>query len=326
MHRYQIRVHYPTSSDRLVLRTELDWDQDLAGSPMEEGALFEVEAEQPWLYFKPGIRTEAGLRWLPGFNRVAEPNPEGRDIYPSFFSGLEGRITKLRMMDGVRFRLYLPPGYDENSLKRYPVLYLHDGANVFLPEEAFMGQSWEVDETMNTLNALSVIDQVIVVAVYANDRMRDYTAPGYIHFADWCADVLRRWVDTNCRTLTGARNTAVLGSSLGGVLAMQSAWARSDVFGMAGCLSSTFGVFDDLFERVGADKVPDLRIYMDSGWPNDNFERNVAMRDLLLRRGLMPGTQLQYFVFPGAAHRESAWGTRVHLAFQWFFARSPKVV
>jgi predicted alpha/beta superfamily hydrolase len=324
MSRYQIRVHYPAAADRLVLRTELDWEHDLVGTPTADGAMFTVESSQPWLYFKAAIRTANGLVWQPGFNRVAEPNPEGRDLYPSFFSGMDGRITKLRAIDGVRFRLYLPPGYDENSLKRYPVLYMHDGSNLFLPEEAFMGQSWEVDDTLNTLNALAAIDQVIVVAIYANDRMQDYTAPGYVPFANWCADVLRPWVDANCRTLTGPKNTAVMGSSLGGVLAMQSVWGRPDAFGMAGCLSSTFGVFDDLFERVARDPVPDLRIYLDSGWPNDNFERNVAMRDLLLRRGLESGKHLQYFVFPGAAHRESAWGTRVHIAFQWFFARSPK--
>jgi predicted alpha/beta superfamily hydrolase len=326
MAHYTIRVHYPLQSGQLVLRTELNWDQNLHGTPTADGAVFELEADQPWLYFKPGLLTEKGLQWLPGLDRVAEPGPAGRDIYPSFFSGLEGRITRMRAIDGVRFRLYLPPGYDENTLKRYPVLYMHDGANLFLPEEAFMGQSWEVDETLNTLNSLSVIDQVIVVAIYAGNRNDDYTAPGYIPFANWCADVLRAWVDSNCRTLSGPAHTAVMGSSLGGVLALHSALARPDVFGMAGCLSSTFGVFDDLFETVDKNPVPNIRVYLDSGWPNDNFERNVAMRDLLLLKGLKVGDQLQYYVFPGARHAESAWGTRVHLAFQWFFARPPKVV
>lgn len=321
--RYLFRVFYPPTEHRLVLRTELDWNRDVEGVPEPWGASFELEAARPWLYFKPCLRTRKELIWLPGMNRVAEPRPEGRDIYPYFFSGERGTLTAPQTLDGVRFRVFLPPGYDENTLKSYPVLYMHDGANLFLPEEAFLGQSWEVDETLDTLHKLNVIDQVLVVGIHAGDRLRQFTSPGYGDFSNWCADVLRPEIDRRYRTLRSPQWTAVVGSSLGGVAALHQAWSRPEAFGMAGCLSSTFGVYDDLFQRIATESLPRIRVYLDSGWPQDNFERTLAMRDLLLRRGFAQGADLLYFAFPGATHHESAWRLRVHLPFQFFFARPP---
>lgn len=321
MRDYTIRVHYPSDRGALVLRTSLDWDADVPGTLTEDGAVFQIQSDEPWLYFKPCLRVGDTLHWLPGFNRVAAPGAGGRDIYPRFFSGLTGTLSPVNTLDGVRFRVYFPAGYDENPLKRYPVLYMHDGANLFLPEEAFGGRAWEVDETLDLLHALAVIDQVIVVGIYPGDRMQQFTAPGYVAFSAWCADVLRPHIDAHLRTLTGPEHTAVLGSSLGGVIALQTGWAHADVFGMAGCLSSTFGWQDDLFERIGREEKRPTRIYLDSGWPEDNFERTVAMRDLLASRGCSHGEQLLHFAFPGATHDEPSWRARLHIPFQWFFGR-----
>src|SRR5207245_4666769 len=77
------------------------------------------------------------------------------------------------------FRVFLPPGYHENTLKRYPVLYMHDGNNLFLKEEAFLGNTWRTDEVLNVLDRMNAIEEVIVVGIFPNDRMREYTAPGY---------------------------------------------------------------------------------------------------------------------------------------------------
>ncbi len=328
MNTFRIRAHYPRVPGELVLRTELDWNIDVEGTTMgTPGSEFVVQAAQPWLYFKVCLRTASGLVWQPGMDRVAEPHPGGRDIYPFFRAGLAGTLSDLRAIDGVPFRVYLPAGYDENTLKKYPVLYMHDGANLFLPEESFQQAEWQVDETLDTLHALNVIDQCVVVGIYAQDRFVQYTAPGYLPYATWCTDVLRPWVDSEFRTLKGPQHTAVLGSSLGGVLALHTTWSRPDVFGMAGCLSSTFGVFDDLFQRVGSEERPqNIRLYLDSGWPRDNFERTIAMRDLLLRRGFEQGRDLLHLVYVGEQHQEASWRSRIHVPFQWFFARPPASV
>ena len=70
-----------------------------------------------------------------------------------------------------RFRVFLPPGYHENTLKRYPVLYMHDGHNLFLKEEAFVGNTWRTDEVINMLDKMNAIDEVIVVGIHPHDRM-----------------------------------------------------------------------------------------------------------------------------------------------------------
>ena len=90
---------------------------------------------------------------------------------------------------------FLPPGYRENHLERYPVLYMHDGKNLFLPEEAFLGREWRVDETLERLEAMNLIEQVIVVALHAGDRMRDYTAPGYRSYGRALVDTVKPWID-----------------------------------------------------------------------------------------------------------------------------------
>ena len=326
MNLFRITALYPSGHGRLVLRTELDWARDVEPTSVSgDATTFEVQANAPWIYFKLCWVSDDGFVWQPGTNRIAVPRPEGRIIYPTFFSGLTGLLSELQELEGVRFRVYRPAGYDENTLKRYPVLYMHDGANLFLPAESFLGTAWEADETLDTLHGLNVIDHVIVVGVHADDRMHRYTASGYDAYATWLADTLRPTLDARLRALATPETTAVMGSSLGGVLALHSAWTRPDVYGSAACLSSTFGVFDDLFARVAADPQPALRLYLDSGWPNDNFDRTVAMRDALLRRGFETGKDLLHFVFPGARHDETSWRSRVHLAFQWLFARPPRM-
>jgi hypothetical protein len=116
-----------------------------------------------------------------------------------------------------------------------------------------------------------------------------------------------------------------MGSSLGGVAALNCAWTRPDVFGMAGCLSATFGMAADLPQRVLRAPRPPLRIYLDSGWPGDNYEVNRDMRARLVRAGFNLGTDLLYFAFPGHRHNENAWGERCHLPFQFFFGYRPDV-
>jgi predicted alpha/beta superfamily hydrolase len=222
-----------------------------------------------------------------------------------------------------KVRVYQPPGYDENTLKRYPVLYMHDGTNLFFPEESFLGETWQVDETMDTLDAMNVIDKCIVVGVYAGDRMNEYTKPGYEGYGRFLVESLKPFIDGGFRTLGGPDNTAVMGSSLGGVVSFYLGWQWPQVFGMAACLSSTFGYRDDFFQRVRSEPKRDVRFYLDSGWPEDNYEPTQGMRDLLASRGYRSGEDLLYYAFPQAEHSERFWASRLHIPFQFFFGKTP---
>jgi hypothetical protein len=88
------------------------------------------------------------------------------------------------------------------------------------------------------------------------------------------------------------------------------------------CLSSTFGFQDDLFARIAAEARRDIRIYLDSGWPRDNYDATNAMRDLLIARGFRLGADLLQFSFPEGKHSESSWADRLHVPFQFFYGRA----
>jgi enterochelin esterase-like enzyme len=337
-----IRIFYPRTNGRIVLRTELDWDREVEAVRVEDDGTrweFSVPEGRPYFYFKPCLRRDGEApHWSVGSNYLAiAAASEDRDVYPHFFDGKSGDITHPLEVrgtpgdDGHKVRVYQPPGYDENTLKRYPVLYMHDGSNLFFPDESFLGQTWEIDETMDMLDAMNVIDKCIVVGIYARDRMNEYTKAGYERYGRFFVEALKPFIDGAFRTLADPKNTAVMGSSLGGVASFYMAWQYPQVFGNAACLSSTFGrrlddgsPVDDFFERVRREDRRDVRFYLDSGWPDDNYEPTQSMRDLLAQRGYEPGKDLVYYAFPGAEHDERSWSTRCHIPFQFFFGKTPR--
>jgi predicted alpha/beta superfamily hydrolase len=335
MARFPIQVHYPLvhrpAGTRLVLRSVLDWGRDVEPR-RADGRHFEFELEagdeRPFLDYKPCLLLDGELRWSIGDNYVTWSRSEPHEVYPRFEHG-GGHLTPHFLVhsgagEPYEVRVYLPPGYEENTLKRYPSLYAHDGANVFVPEEAVGRVPWDVDDTLDLLDTMSVIDKVIVVAIHARPgaRNRDYTEPGFHAYARFLAEELVPRVDAAFRTLPSASARATLGSSLGGVVALHLAWSRPETFGKAACLSSSFGYRDDLFARITRDERRPVRLYLDSGWPRDNFETTRQMVQLLAQKGFVIGHDLLYFAFPLALHSERYWAARVHLPFQYLFGRA----
>jgi enterochelin esterase-like enzyme len=198
---------------------------------------------------------------------------------------------------------------------------MQDGQNLFFAGEAFGGQHWMIEETLRVLDAMSLVRKAIVVGVYPQDRMADYTRPGYEEYGRYLVDEVKPWVDTTYRTLAGPADTVVMGSSLGGVVSLYLAWQWPGVFGNAACLSSTFGYRDDLHDRIEREPKRAIKIYLDSGWPRDNYETTRSMRNTLRARGYRDGEDLFYLAFPNARHDERAWAMRAHIPFQFFFER-----
>lgn len=331
-HERTVRVVYPASRGEIELRTDLDWDRAVTAArrPDADTWEFDLAADRSWVYFKPTLIDDQGLHWTPGMNDVVTlARSVPYVVYPHFFSRDQGHLTELldvpspRLGRDVHVRAYLPAGYHENTAKRSPVLYMQDGANAFLQGEAF-GRPWDVHETLETLDWMSLIHQTIVVAVHTDDRNTDYTAPGYEAYVDALADDVKPAIDARLRTLTGPSDTSVMGSSLGGVASFAAAWLRPDAFGHAACLSSTFGYRDDLMARVQHDDLASrehLRIYLDSGWPRDNYEGTLSMAAALLERGFELGRNLYHVAIPGAQHSEVSWSARAHLPLQMFAGR-----
>ncbi len=326
--RRTVRVRYPAGQGSLVLRTDLDWDLDiepLSVSADRTAFTFELEAPRPFVYVKPCLRQGNRLRWASGPNLlVLMTNTGVRDIHPFFEGTASGSFSEVVEISSAlldrpqRARVYLPPGYHENPLKRFPVLYMQDGKNLFFPDEAFLGQDWRVDESLSLLNQMNAVRRVIVVGIYSFERERDYTLPGYFAYGQSVAGEVKPEIDRLFRTRPGRETTGVIGSSLGGVVSFFQAWQWPEVFGFAACLSSTFSHRDDLIDRVLEEPKRDARIYLDSGWPGDNFEVTMAMAMALQQRGYVYGRDFVHFAFPRAPHNEIAWGARLHLPLQLF--------
>lgn len=329
--RRRLRVRYPVAEGRIVLRTELDWDRDLEASTVSDGGTtftFELEARRPFLYFKPCWRVGSETRWSVGSNALVLMTAQGtRDVYPYFSGSEHGTFSPVIEVDSAvlgrkhLLRAYVPPGYHENTLKRYPVLFMQDGKNLFFPEEAFGGRDWDVHGSLQLLDGMNAVDKVVVVGVFSGDRMAEYTKPGYEAYGRSVVEEIVPQAVRRLRLIGGRRETAVMGSSLGGVVSFFMAWQWPEVFGAAACLSSTFSHRDDLVERVLSEPKCPARFYLDSGWPGDNYEVTLAMAIALQSRGYVPGREFVHFAFPLQAHEEAAWGSRLHLPLQLFWGK-----
>ncbi|NBU80748.1 MAG: alpha/beta hydrolase [Flavobacteriaceae bacterium] len=138
--------------------------------------------------------------------------------------------------------LYLPKGYN-TSTQKYPVIYMHDGQNLFDTKTSFAGE-WNVDETLDSINA-----KVIVVGIETNDKRMEELTPfknqkyggGKANdYLDFIVNTLKPKIDATYRTKTSAKNTAVFGSSLGGLVSFYAAIKYPEVFGKVGCFSPAF--------------------------------------------------------------------------------------
>ena len=223
-----LRIAYPAGNGRLVLRTEQDWERDIEPVAVSEDgntSTFQLQADQPFLYCKPVLVQGDESRWAIGPNNLLLMAEEDRRVsYPFFLSSERGRFSQLievrsEILDRVhRARVYLPPGYDENTLGTYPVAFMQDGQNLFFPNEAFMGRDWEVGTTSNTLRAMSAVEDYVIVGIHSDDRMHDYTKPGYEAYARSLAEEIVPAAQRVLRIGNHRRFRSVWGSSLGGVV------------------------------------------------------------------------------------------------------------
>jgi len=163
-------------------------------------------------------------------------------------SGVQGRLVYWPDVPSAflgptrHVEIWLPPGYDDAAATRYPVLYMHDGQNLFDPRIANTGVDWGVDEAVARLVNRGIIPPIIVVGVWSTTaRFSEYSpwhdAPKYGRFL---IEELMPRVNATFRTLTGPGNTAVMGSSMGGLLSFYLVTHHPETFGACGCESTLF--------------------------------------------------------------------------------------
>jgi predicted alpha/beta superfamily hydrolase len=330
LHR-QVRVRYPLQDGRIVLRTELDWERDVEPTAISgDGTTFtfDVEAKRPFLYFKACWKRGEDTVWAVGGNGLLlMTGRPTRDVYPYFSGSEKGSFSPIIAIESSilgrqhLLRAYLPPGYHENTLKHYPVLFMQDGKNLFFPDEAFLGRDWDVDGSLELLDTMNATDKVVVLGIHSADRMTEYTKPGYEAYGRALVEEIVPVAKRRLRLIGERAETAVAGSSLGGVVSFYLAWQWPKVFAAAACLSSTFSHRDDLIERVLNEPKSPAKYYLDSGWPGDNYEVTLAMALALQSRGYVPGVDFLQLAFPLHKHAEADWAERLHLPLQLFWGR-----
>lgn len=229
----------------------------------------------------------------------------------------------------------VPPEYEHEPNRRYPVLYLHDGQNVFddFPMSPF-GVQWGVDTTARALIHAGVVEPIILVAIgnAGRDRIDEYTPTrDNAHDAGGMADrygqmlvyEIKPFIDQHYRTRSSAQDTGLAGSSLGGLLTLHLGLTHPSVFGKLGLLSPSVW-WDDrwIVRQLQADQSRKslVSIWLDVGTGESRMLKGTRLlHRMLLRKGWVTGEDLYYMEADGALHDERAWGERTGLFLKFLF-------
>jgi predicted alpha/beta superfamily hydrolase len=241
------------------------------------------------------------------------------DAFP--VAGLESR----------RVIVWLPPSYALDATRRYPVLYMHDGQNVFDPYTSTLGHDWRVDEIADSLIRIGEIEEFICVATYCNPGVRGQEYSDDIDlgekYQDFMCCQLKPWIDTVYRTDPGPERTAVMGASLGGLISFIMVWEYPEVFGMAACMSPAFKFGQPGNELVNyVDNViaeqsfRAINIYIDNGTVDLEAVLQPGI-DEMMQVLDQKGYPYTWYLDEGAPHNEIAWSARVWKPLLQFFGK-----
>jgi enterochelin esterase-like enzyme len=263
-------------------------------------------------------------------------------------SGVIGRLEYWRDVPSKHLaptrnvEIWLPPDYDTDATNRYDVLYMHDGQNLFDPRLASTGVDWGVDEAVMRGRAAKALPPIIVVGVWCTDeRSREYSPWDLgTNYAAFLIEELMPKVNARFRTRTGPEHTAVMGSSMGGLISFWLCWKYPQTFGLAGCLSTHFpwngearpsqARKEPLIEREirsGATVPHGIRFYFDYGTLTIDSSYEPIQNKVnawLSAQGLKEGEDFVARKFEGAGHNEAAWRARLDEPLKFLFGRAAK--
>ncbi len=260
---------------------------------------------------------------------------------PAVTSGeLKSRLRKheqlaSRLMDDKHdLIVYVPPMYDAQPDRRFPVLYMQDGQNLFDPETSFIkGNYWRMGETADELILSGQMEPLIIVGIYNTGvhRINEYTPLEDKRLGGGRADAygqmlveeLKPFIDHAYRTLPGAENCGMGGSSLGGLVSLYLGLRYTWVFSKLAVLSPSVWWHSRAILKTVAQitRKPDLRIWLDVG----TREGRRALPDVralkrdLIKKGWKRGKDLAYTEAQGGEHSEWAWAQRVAPMLKFLF-------
>lgn len=221
--------------------------------------------------------------------------------------------------------LYLPDSYEVDLDKRYPVLYMFDGHNIFFDEDATYGTSWGMDAFLKA-NPL----EIIIVAIEANHegyaRLSEYTPFDFTYepfgsfkaqgkkYMNWLTGSLKPAVDKELRTLKDRKNTFLCGSSMGGLMSFYGAITYNKFFSYALCLSPSLWIApEEVYALIDNAKLnQETCIYMDYGSKELNHHEGMSTVLLNTTKLLMEkNVTATLRIVPGGNHNEASWAKQV---------------
>jgi predicted alpha/beta superfamily hydrolase len=239
-------------------------------------------------------------------------------------------------------RIYLPPSYATEKSKYYPVLYVHDGQNVFHAAESYSGESWNLHQTAEQLIKENLIEELIIVAA---DNMHEERLSEYAHqdgfykgekvkargfaYEKFLVRELMPFIAKNYRIKEGRANTGLMGSSMGGLVTFNIGLRRTDLFSKLAVMSpSLWWGKTSPVEKINSYQYQNLdsKIWLDTGEAEGkfmSFSENVISRLKDLKNNL--SLDLIYYQVPEAIHSETAWAERVHCPLLYFYGRLGKI-
>lgn len=210
--------------------------------------------------------------------------------------------------------VYLPPSYATSS-RRYPVLYMQDGQNLFDDRTAFANQDWQVDETMERLSGDGYEAIVVGICHGGDQRLIEYNPfPGKFgakgdEYVSFLCDQLKPFIDSQYRTYPDHAATGIMGSSMGGLISLYAFFRRPEVFGLCGALSPSLFVGRGAILTYVRDAPYNLgKIYVDNGTREPSARQ---MYEALRDKGYIVRSDLKYVAEHGGQHTESAWARRL---------------
>lgn len=255
-----------------------------------------------------------------------------------------------KYVDSRNVEVFLPTGYNSTSDKKYKVLYMHDGQNVFNPKTSYTGIDWGVDETIDSLMKIGEINNTIVVAPWntakrfseymPNEPAEASDSPemksnlkentGYDslfsnQYLEFLVKELKPFIDRTYNTYTTTEHTSIMGSSMGGLISLYAICKYPNVFGAAGCISTHWPVpvLGEAYILTLPENLPspeNHKIYFDFGTETldaqyEPFQNQVD--SIMVTKDYLKDSNWMTEKFEGASHDEKSWRERIHIPLKF---------
>jgi len=265
---------------------------------------------------------------------VSPPVPDPADLHPRLrlHRGFESRY----LPDKRDVIVYLPPGYDREPGRAYPVLYMQDGQNLFDPRTSYIpGQTWRVREQADAAIREGAVEPLVIVGIYntGDRRLAEYTPE-----RDWqmgggeansygllLTRELMPWIARRYRVRTEREATGLGGSSLGGLVTLYLGLRHAEIFGRLAVLSPSVWWNHKSILGYLNERAPEIwerpRLWLDVGDREGRrtLENAAHLNRRLIANGWRPGNTLHFERVAGGKHDEASWSARVRPMLEFLF-------